>query len=100
GASFACKTSHRMRRSSTERVKPPTVSSDPARGLTPVVANRLSVGLYPTTPQKAAGRMMEPEVWVPSARGTWPSATAAAEPLDEPPGVRPRLCGLRVLLGW
>ena len=24
------------------------------------------------------------------------SATAAAEPLDEPPGVRPRSCGLAV----
>src|SRR6266700_2818192 len=29
-----------------------------------------------------------------------PSATAAAEPLDEPPGVHARSCGLRVPPGW
>ena len=29
-----------------------------------------------------------------------PAATAAAEPDDEPPGVRLRSCGLRVLPGW
>ena len=38
-------------------------------------------------------------VCVPSATGTMQSATAAAEPLDEPPGVRARSCGLRVLPG-
>jgi hypothetical protein len=32
--------------------------------------------------------MVEPITWVPSAAGTMPAATAAAEPLDEPPGVR------------
>ena len=37
--------------------------------------------------QKAAGRMTEPLVWVPRAAGTKPAATAAAEPLEEPPGV-------------
>ena len=36
---------------------------------------------------KAAGRMTDPSVWVPSASGTIPAATAAAEPEDEPPGV-------------
>ncbi len=40
--------------------------------------------------------MVEPVVWVPIASGTMKSATAAAEPLDEPPGVRLRSCGLRV----
>src|SRR5258708_3938739 len=45
------------------------------------------------TPQKAAGRVVEPPVWVPSAKGTWKSATAAAEPLHEPPGGWPGLCG-------
>src|SRR5262249_22654785 len=40
-----------------------------------------------------------PVVWVPSAIGTMWSATAAAEPLDEPPGVRARSCGLRVVPG-
>src|SRR5690606_15543519 len=35
----------------------------------------------------AAGRDSEPAVCVPSANGTMPLATAAAEPLLEPPGV-------------
>ena len=43
--------------------------------------------------------MIDPAVWLPSAAGTMWSATAAAEPADEPPGVCARLCGLRVLPG-
>src|ERR687898_951930 len=38
-------------------------------------------------PQNAAGRITDPTVWVPKASGTMKSATAAAEPLEEPPGV-------------
>src|SRR5260221_3995198 len=45
------------------------------------------LGLKPTTPLKAAGRTTDPSVCVPSASGTSPAATAAAEPDDEPPGV-------------
>jgi len=40
--------------------------------------------------------MTEPLVWVPRATGTKPAATAAADPLDEPPGVRARSRGFRV----
>ena len=47
-------------------------------------------------PQKAAGRITEPAVCEPTASGTIPSATAAAEPDEEPPGVCSTLCGLRV----
>ena len=36
--------------------------------------------LEAATPQKAAGRMTEPPVWLPSASGNMPAATAAAEP--------------------
>ena len=81
--------------SGTERAKPPTVSSDSARLLTPArgIAPK---GLKPTMPQYEAGRMMEPAVCEPSAKGTMSSATAAAEPLDEPPGVWASLRGLRV----
>ena len=43
--------------------------------------------------------MVEPLVCEPIASGTMPAATAAAEPLDEPPGVRSGSCGLRVLPG-
>src|SRR5207248_10306162 len=67
--------------------------------LTPSKDNRPNVGLYPTTPQYAAGRISEPLVCVPIAAGTCPSATAAAEPDDEPPGVCAARHGLRVLPG-
>src|SRR2546428_7348266 len=49
---------------------------------------RPTVGLKPTTPQNAAGLIVEPFVCDPIAAGTTPAATAAAEPIDEPPGVR------------
>src|SRR6202022_4672345 len=65
----------------------------PARGITP------KLGLKPTTPQNAAGRITDPAVCVPKASGTMPSATAAAEPLDEPPGVCAGLRGFAVLPG-
>ncbi len=57
------------------------------------------VGLKPTTPQNEAGRITEPLVCDPMAPGTMWAATAAADPLDEPPGVREGSCGLRVLPG-
>ncbi len=50
-------------------------------------------------PQKLAGRITEPPVCVPSASGTCPSATAAAEPEDEPPGVCVPRSGFFVLPG-
>ena len=57
------------------------------------------VGFMPATPQKAAGRVIDPPVCVPSAPRHMPQATAAADPLDEPPGVRSRFQGLRVTGG-
>src|SRR4026207_348889 len=60
---------------------------------------RLTVGLEPTTPQNAAGRMTDPFVCAPLAAGTPPAATAAAEPIDEPPDVRDGSQGLSVWLG-
>ncbi len=62
----------------------------------PLVEICVLEGLNPTTPQKAAGRRIEPIVWVPSASGQRPAATAAAEPLLDPPGVCSGLRGLRV----
>jgi hypothetical protein len=50
-------------------------------------------------PQKDAGRMVDAVVCVPMASGTIQSLTAAAEPLDEPPGVRCGSRGCRVLPG-
>ena len=57
------------------------------------------LGFIPATPQNDAGRVIEPPVWVPIAPKHIPHATAAAEPLDEPPGVRSRFHGLRVMGG-
>ena len=82
--------------SATVRANTPTWSrvalnsSIPARGIRPWL------GLYPTQPQKAAGRITEPLVWVPSAAGAMPHATAAAEPMDDPPGVCAAFHGLHV----
>ena len=76
--------------------KKPTWSSEADRGITPWREMRSRLGLKPKTPQNPAGRTIEPMVWVPSARGASPAATAAADPLLDPPGVWPRLCGLRV----
>src|SRR5258708_33514553 len=42
----------------------------------------------PTTPQNDAGCRTEPPVSDPSAAGTAPAATSAAEPPEEPPGTR------------
>src|SRR3990172_2589659 len=58
-----------------------------------------SVGLNPTHPHKLDGRSIEPMTWVPSAAETMPDATAAADPLLEPPGVRRTSHGLRVPRG-
>ncbi len=44
--------------------------------------------------------MIDPPVCVPKATGTMKSATAAADPLDDPPGVCARSCGLAVGPGW
>ena len=60
---------------------------------------RPRLGLSPTSPQQAAGMRIEPPPSLPCASGTIPAATAAAEPPEEPPGVRSRSHGLRVGAG-
>ena len=44
--------------------------------------------------------MTDPPVWVPMANGTMKSATPAAEPLEDPPGVNSGLWGLAVFPGF
>ena len=44
------------------------------------------MGFTPTTPQNEAGCLIDPPVSEPSAILHKPSATAAAEPPEEPPG--------------
>src|SRR5829696_2700639 len=79
--------------------KSPTVSSAQEKHFTPTLGRSRYEGLIAAVPQKEAGRMIEPPVWVPSAIGVMPAATAAAEPDDEPPGVWPVSRGLRVGVG-
>src|SRR3569833_3033938 len=86
--------------SSTRRAKKPTWSSEKLKGSTPPRGIAPKLGLKPTTPLIAAGRITEPCVCVPSASGTRPAATAAAEPDDEPPGVCSGFQGLTVGPGW
>src|SRR6478735_7774861 len=62
----------------------------------PSIDSSPNPGLRPLMPQNAAGRMIEPPVCVPSAVMHISVATAAALPLDDPPGVRSRFHGLRV----
>ena len=83
-----------------QRAKAPTWSSVRESVSAPAREIRPWLGLTPNTPQNAAGRIIEPLVCEPIASGTMPAATAAAEPDDEPPGVRARSRGLRVLPGW
>jgi hypothetical protein len=72
------------------------VSKLGACGTTPSNGSRPCVGRIPKIPQKLAGTRTDPPVSVPSAKSTSMPATAAAEPLDEPPGIRP---GARGLIG-
>src|SRR3979411_358174 len=85
--------------SSTVRVNVPTVSNVSLNGFTPAVGMALRVGLNTITPPYAARRQIEPFVCVPMAAATWPTATAAADPEDDPPGVYAGSHGLRVLPG-
>src|SRR5439155_19870776 len=72
----------------TERAIGPAWSKLGASGNTPSIGTSPKVGLSPTTPQQAAGILIEPPVSLPSAPSTAPSASAAAEPPLEPPAVR------------
>ena len=51
----------------------------------------------PVSPHSAAGMRIEPPPSEPVASGTSPAARAAADPPDEPPGVRSVSHGLRVM---
>src|SRR5581483_2640558 len=82
--------------SSTVRPNTPTWSSDDANATSPNRLTRPYVGFTPTIPQNAAGCRTDPPVSDPSAIGTTPAATAAADPPDEPPGTRVQSTGFNV----
>src|SRR4051794_23795425 len=62
-------------------------SSDLHAGTRPTVLISPRDGLKPMTPLSAAGTRPDPAVSVATANGTWPSATARADPDDEPPEI-------------
>ena len=72
----------------TSRAIGPAVSCDSASGMMPLRLTSPSVGLMPTIPLIDDGQMIEPSVSVPTASGTRPVATATAEPLEDPQGLR------------
>jgi hypothetical protein len=78
----------------TSAASTPTESSDQDSGNTPRSGTRSGDGRIPATPHSAAGMRTEPPVSVPTASGTNPAATAAAEPALEPPAIRRGSCGL------
>src|SRR5262249_16856108 len=82
--------------SATPAPNSPAVSRCQATSFTPTIGIRRYEGLNAATPQNAAGRITEPAVCVPKASGTMPTATAAADPAHEPPGVCASLPALRV----
>ena len=83
--------------SATVRASGPNVLSPSQCSPGRLVETRPRVGFIPTSPQHAAGIRIEPPPSEPVAHGTIPAATAAAEPPEEPPGVRVRSHGLRVI---
>src|SRR5205085_11091533 len=62
---------------------------------TPPRPTRPKVGISPARPHNEAGPRIDPPVSDPSAIGTSPAATAAPEPLEEPPVKCARSHGLR-----
>src|SRR3954469_24368961 len=66
-------------------------------GAWPRCGTRLDVGLWVNTPHKCAGTRSDALRSDPSSSGTYPAASAAADPPDEPPGERLRYQGLFVV---
>jgi len=77
------------RRSRASAVNQPAVSQVRESETASEMNGSPGVRRKPKRPQKAEGTRTEPPVSVPMASGTMPAATAAAEPLLEPPVVRP-----------
>jgi len=55
------------------------------------------VGFIPGSPEYDDGMRIDPPPSLPVHAGNNPAATAAAEPPDDPPGVRSVFHGLRVM---
>jgi hypothetical protein len=83
-------TSNQRAVSRTERDRQPTVTVKGGWWELGPFGIRPNVDFNPIRPVKPAGMRMDPPPSLPEARGRRPPATAAAEPPEEPPGVR---CG-------
>src|ERR1043166_7496080 len=68
----------------TVRAIGPILSIDQQSAIAPVRDTRPKVGRSPVVPHRVLGDTIEPSVSVPSAKGTGPAATAAADPALEP----------------
>ena len=82
--------------SRTERVIGPATATD-EKLPNGHCGTRPKLGLKPTTPHQAAGMRIEPPASVPICSGPKCAAAAAPAPEEEPPGVRIRSQGLRVM---
>src|SRR3954467_9534954 len=83
--------------SRTSFVNGPIWSSDDANATKPYRDTRPYVGFNPTQPHNAAGCRIDPPVSEPSVAMHSSAATAAAEPPEDPPGIRSKSHGLRVV---
>jgi hypothetical protein len=79
-------------------VNVPGVSKELAIEITPFRELRPYVGLKPTIPHILAGCLIDQPVSVQSAAGIIPAATAAADPEEDPPGIRVVSHGFLVIL--
>ena len=86
--SVPASTSSRAAFSATVRVIGPGASWLEEIGTIPVVGTSPTVGFSPTSPQAAAGAVIDPLVSVPIAKGARRAATAAPLPELEPHAVR------------
>src|SRR5262245_1525365 len=88
GAGRSVRAPQAIAASAAERVNNPSVSRSGESGNTPSVGKRPQELFQPTIPQSAAGTRTDPPVSDPIANGASPAATAADDPLDDPPGAR------------
>src|SRR5690349_17116777 len=82
--------------SSTDLAMGPTVSMLQARGITPLLLTRPTVGRRPEIPAAAAGNRIDPPMSVPTENRHSPAATAAPEPPLDPAAFRDRFQGFFV----
>src|ERR1700722_8446914 len=89
-------TSYQRAASRTDRDRQPMTAVSGSISVWGPLGMRPNVALRPSSPVKPAGMRMDPPPSPPVQMGNRPPETEAAEPPDEPPGVRSRSYGLEV----